>query len=128
LTAAQALVDWYGSEYEAESFERATVPGRKILSGILRLSASHLERGVEPQPLTEHFQCSESLAAKIAPVLEVLATPVPEFVARARQSLREDEGKRVVRAFALFSGAMCDHVYEPFWKQHSALAPEGWPL
>ncbi len=130
LLAAQAVVEWYGTEDECQSFAAATIEAKEVLKTLLRLARSGLkqEPGRPCVGSTAPFRCSESTAIPLSPILEILATPVPEFIDRARQELPIDQAERVALGFGLFCGAMVDNVYGPFWKDHGQLAPPGWPL
>jgi hypothetical protein len=128
LEAAQAVVDWHGTEEESQSFIDSTMAAKEILRGMVGVASSRFMQDVKPASGTARFQCSVRTAAALSPLLEVLATPVPDFIGRARHELSADEAKRVTMGFGLFCGAMVDHVYERFWKDHPTLAPEGWPL
>jgi hypothetical protein len=128
LTAVKMLVEWRGGATEANSFVEATKPARSLLRGMARTAVSGFKHHVQPEVVERHFQCASSTATIVSPLLEVLATPVPDFVAKARSELPPEGSKRLILGFALFCAAMSDCVYEPFWKDHPSLAPKEWPL
>lgn len=128
LVASRMLVDWHGGASEADSFIKATEPARVLLRGIVRTVAGRLREKVKPVAGVLQFQCSSSTARVVSPLLEVLATPVPDFVTRARIELPAMESGNLIGGFGLFCGAMSDAVYEPFWRDHPSLAPKDWPL
>jgi hypothetical protein len=128
LMACQLLVEYFGTDEEIESFVKASRGGRSTLKGMVKLITSRFEHRVQPQEQSVKFECSAELAKIVSPILHLLATPVPDFVVKARHELSGSHAKNVVNALGLFVGIMAENIYTPVWAAHPDLAPDGYPL
>jgi len=128
LTTCQVLVEYFGTDEEIQSFVEASQGARRMLKGMAVLVRSRFERRVKAEARSMKFACSVELAVILSPILQVLATPVPDFVAKARRDLSAAHASNVVNTLGLFMGIMAENIYTPVWAIHRHLAPDGYPL
>ena len=126
LDACRQLVEYYGTEEEADSF-RSAVEGPLWLIGALKLVASESEVDTSERPPSSKFVCSEGLAEMVSPLLRIVVEWEPDFVAEARQTLDEEGWKRIKMPYGLFVGTVGTRMCDPLWTSFPRLAPPGWP-
>ena len=126
LDACRQLVEYYGSDAEADSF-RSAAAAPLFLIGALKSIASGNAVDTTKGPPFSKFSCSESLAEMLSPLLRIIVQWQPDFVSDARRTLDAAGQERVIRPYGQFLGTVGSFLCVP-WSTYPRLAPPGWPL
>jgi hypothetical protein len=125
LDACRQLVEYYGTDAEADSFHSGAEAPLWFVEA-LNTIASGKEVDTSKGPPFSKFVCSEPLAEMLTPLLRIVVEWQPDFVADARQTLDEQQGKRLIVPYGQFIGTVGTYLCDPLWSTYLRLAPAGW--
>jgi hypothetical protein len=125
LAACRLMIAHFGTRREVDSWQAAvSVPARYIDVVVGNLGATGKKRS--PHGALAPFRCSKATASMIAPILRIVAGPLPTFVRTIRTSIPRPVQNDLIRPFAAFYGYFVQYICEPQWERQPDLAPKEW--
>jgi hypothetical protein len=126
LDACRQLVEYYGTEEEAASFNEAVKAPLWFIDTLQQLAVG---AGLDATktPSFSAFACSENVATIVTPLLRIAVEWQPNFLSDARRSLDEQARKQLTLPYGQFLAITGNYLCNPLWRMCPNLAPVGWP-
>lgn len=128
MVSCDLLIRYFGSDDELAAWRAAiALPTRTLASAVHAMrSVDGKESWKAPEGADVFFECSESVARIVAPLVEIIGVPVAPFVQTVRQTVAKGAEGPVLFPYGAFCVRFANAISNPLWEKHVLLAPEEW--